>query len=214
VSAACPSEAFSPSEPEAIAAMAAKVGLPQGSRWYTYVGGFNPHKNVDAIVRAHARVVSGAEAPPHLLLVGTIDGDVFHGDQGRIRAEIEQQGTGELVHWTGFLTDADLRHLHAGAIANVLPSQLEGLGLPAVEAAACGTPVVATTTSPLPELLEGGGFFVDPGDEQALFDGMRRLFEDAELQRELGAVALRRAVEITWHRSALAALDALREAAA
>jgi len=217
VSAACPSEAFSPSAPEAIAAMAAKIGLPAGARWYTYVGGFNPHKNVDAIVRAHARVVRESQDPgdpPHLLLVGTIDGDVFHGDQARIRSEIEQQGTGDLVHWTGFLPDADLRHLHAGAIANVLPSQLEGLGLPAVEAAACGTPVVATTTSPLPELLEGGGFFVDPGDEQALFDGMRRLFAEPGLQRELGQIALRRAAEITWHRSALAALEALREAAA
>ena len=55
---------------------------------------------------------------------------------------------------------------------------------------------------------------VDPGDEDALYEGMRRLFEDAELRRELGAVALRRATEITWHRSALAALEALREAAA
>jgi len=214
VSAACPSQAFAPSDPEAIAATAARVGLPDGARWYTYVGGFNPHKNVDAIVRAHAQVAQGADDPPHLLLVGTVDGDVFHGNQARIRSEIEQRGTGTLVHWTGFLADADLRHLHAGAVANVLPSQLEGLGLPAVEAAACGTPVVATTASPLPELLEGGGFFVDPGDERALFDGMRRLFEDEPLRRERGATALRRARAITWQRSALAALDALREAAA
>ena len=214
VSAACPSEAFSPSAPEAIAAMAERIGLPAEARWYTYVGGFNPHKNVDAIVRAHARIALESDDPPQLLLVGTIDGDVFHGDQGRIRREIEERGTGALVHWTGFLPDTDLRHLHAGAIANVLPSQLEGLGLPAVEAAACGTPVVATTASPLPELLEGGGLFVDPGDDQALYDGMRRLFEHADLRRELGQTALRRAAEITWHRSALAALDALREAAA
>ena len=214
VSAACPSEAFAPGHPEDAASMAGRLGLPAGARWYTYVGGFNPHKNVDAIVRAHARIAREADDPPHLLLIGTIDGDVFHGDQGRIRREIADSDTEHLVHWTGFLADGDLRHLHSGAIANVLPSQLEGLGLPAVEAAACGTPVVATTASPLPELLEGGGFFVDPGDEDALCEGMLRLFEDAELNRELGAIARRRAEDITWPRSARAALAALREAAA
>jgi len=215
VAVAAPSTAFRPSERRAeIDAMAARVGLPAGARWFVYVGGFNPHKHVDVIVRAHARLVREADAePPHLLLVGAVAGDVFHGDQGRIRAAIAEAGTESTVHWTGFLPDEELRHLHSGAVALVLPSQLEGLGLPAVEAAACGAPVVATQASPLPELLEGGGFFVAPGDEQAVYAGMARLLGDPALHAEMAAAAKRCADEITWPRSAAAALDALREAA-
>jgi glycosyltransferase involved in cell wall biosynthesis len=226
VSHSCPSTIFRPSESrERIDAMAHRVGLPNDARWFIYVGGFNPHKNVDAIVRAHARLAracrgtrdgtsEGNREAPHLLLVGRVSGDPFHGDQGRIRAEIENGGSADLVHWTGFIDDDDLRHLHSGAQALLLPSQLEGLGLPAVEAAACGTPVIAATTSPLPELLEGGGFFIEPDDEQGLFESMRRLFVDEALQREMGLIAKKRADEITWVKSALSALDALREAAA
>ena len=215
VAVAAPSTDFRPSDtPGEIEAMASEVGLPPGARWFVYVGGFNPHKHVDKIVRAHARLVlEGGDAPPHLLLVGAIAGDVFHGDQGRIRAEVEQAGTESLVHWTGFLPDGELRHLHSGAVALVLPSQLEGLGLPAVEAAACGTPVVATQASPLPELLEGGGFFVPPGDEEAVYQGMRELLNNPERHAEMAAEAKRRADDITWPKSARATLDALREAA-
>lgn len=215
VAVAAPSADFRPSDsPAEIAAQAAAVGLPPEARWFVYVGGFNPHKHVDTIVRAHAQLVrEHPDAPPHLLLVGAIEGDVFHGDPGRIHAAIAESGTEALVHWTGFLPDAELRHLHSGAVALVLPSQLEGLGLPAVEAAACGTPVVATRMSPLPELLEGGGFFVPPGDETEVHSGMRALFDDDALRAKLGAVALRRASAITWPASARVTLDALREAA-
>lgn len=215
VAVAAPSEDFKPSASAAeIEAQAAAVGLPPGARWFIYVGGFNPHKHVDVIVNAHARLVREATGtPPHLLLVGAIAGDVFHGDQGLIRTAIANAGTDALVHWTGFLPDSELRHLHSGAVALVLPSQLEGLGLPAVEAAACGTPVVATRMSPLPELLEGGGFFVPPGDEKQVYNGMRALQDDPVLHGEMAATALRRASDITWPKSAQATLDALREAA-
>lgn len=215
VAVSAPSADFRPSEsPDRITAMAAQVGLPVGARWFVYVGGFNPHKHVDTIVRAHARLAAEhPDQPPHLLLVGAIAGDVFHGDQGRIRAAIVDAGTEQLVHWTGFLPDEELRHLHSGAVALVLPSALEGLGLPAVEAAACGTPVVATETSPLPELLEGGGFFVPPGDDDAVLTGMRRLYTDAGLHAEMAAIAKQRADQITWPKSAAATLEALREAA-
>ena len=100
--------------------------------------------------------------------MGTLDGDVFHGARKTIRDAIEICGTDSLVHWTGFVADDDLRRLHSGAAALVMPSANEGFGLPAIEAAACGAPVIATTESPLPQLLEGAGIFVRPGDETAL----------------------------------------------
>ncbi len=200
---------------EEVLAAAARVGLPAGARWFTYVGGFSPHKHVDVIVRAHAAVAAGCgAAAPHLLLVGATGGDVFHGDQPRIRAAIAAAGTEALVHWTGFVSDEELRHLHSGALALLLPSACEGFGLPAVEAAACGAPVVATTASPLPELLEGGGLFVPPGDEAALTAALRTLLADEPARVAMGARARERAAALTWERTAHAALDAIREAAA
>ena len=96
----------------------------------------------------------------------------------------------------------------------MLPSSAEGFGLTAVEAAKCGTPVVATTASPLPDLLRGGGFFVEPGDGAGLAEAMRTLLHDETLRHSLGEQARARAALLTWRRTADAALGVLREAAA
>jgi glycosyltransferase involved in cell wall biosynthesis len=197
-----------------IAGAAARAGVPSGSRWFTYVGGFNPHKRVDRLVRAHARVARElAQDPPHLVLVGSTEGDVFYKNTREVRHAIDECGTGDLVHWAGYVADAELRHLHAGAIALVLVSEAEGFGLPAVEAAACGTPVIATTASPLPQVLEGGGLFVKPSDDVALVGAMLALARDAELRQTLGRNALEAAGRLTWERAADAALEALHTAA-
>lgn len=210
-----PAGEYAPSDSLAeIEAVALRIGLPRDSRWFIYVGGFGPHKNVEAIVRAHAAVARITSPPPHLVLAGALSGDVFHADQARIRRAIAECGTASLVHWPGFLPDKDLRHLHTAALALLLPSMCEGFGLPAVEAAACGAPVIATTASPLPHLLAGGGLFVPPGDEAALTAALTQLLADEPARRAMGVSARARAAELSWPRGARAALEALQEAAA
>jgi glycosyltransferase involved in cell wall biosynthesis len=205
-----PAPQFAPSGSRAEVERAARrAGIEPPARWFTYVGGFNPHKHVDAIVRALAEVAKASSPPPHLALVGSLDKDVFHGDQGRIRRTIAELGVEPLVHWTGYLPDEELRHLHSGAVALLLPSQCEGFGLPAVEAAACGAPVIATRESPLPELLEGGGIFVEPGRADVLATAMRSLLEDEPSRARMAAAALARARAMTWPRGAKVALEAL-----
>jgi alpha-1,3-rhamnosyl/mannosyltransferase len=207
--------AYRPSDSsEAIESAASRAGLPRGARWFTYVGGFNPHKRLDVLVGAHAQVARelGAQTP-HLVLVGAAERDAFHKDVAAIRDAIAANGTESLVCWPGFVEDEELRHLHSGALANVLPSEAEGFGLPAVEAAACGTAVIATTESPLPKLLAGAGIFVRPGNQQELADAMLRMATDGPARGVMAARARERAAELTWPRRPQLVLTALREAA-
>ena len=208
-----PSDDYWPSSGAEVADAAARFGLEEDDRWFTYVGGFNPHKHVDVLVRAHGRVANAVERPPHLLLVGTIDGDVFHGERKQILDAIQDAGTEHLVHWTGFVDDADLRALHTGAAALVLASACEGFGLPAVEAAACGCPVIATVESPLPEVLAGGGLFIEPGRVAPLEAAMRHLLEDEPRRREYGRRAHESAHSLSWETGARLALSAIEEVA-
>jgi glycosyltransferase involved in cell wall biosynthesis len=210
-----PAAAYRPSPPSRTAAARAQLGLPDRARWFTYVGGFSPHKRVDRLVRAHAAVARAlGPAAPHLLLIGPTSGDVFLGAHEAIRRAIVEGGLEHLVRWTGFLPDDLVADLHSGALALVLPSLSEGFGLPAVEAAACGAPVIATTASPLPELLEGGGLFVAPDDGAGLRAAMLRLATEPALRERLGGAARERAAALSWERAAAAAHAALREAAA
>lgn len=201
-----PSDAYRETVPDGAIATAAKdVGLPDGARWFTYVGGFSPHKNLDILLRAHARL----DDDSYVVMAGTLGGDSFHDCLERLRELVKELGTGDRVLWPGFVPDDALRALHAGSVACLLPSACEGFGLPAVEAAACGAAVVATTESPLPQLLEGGGIFVEPGDVDALVDAMGRVDDDG-----LRAVARERANALTWDATASRVLQIIEEAVA
>ncbi|HUQ19402.1 MAG TPA: glycosyltransferase family 1 protein [Gemmatimonadaceae bacterium] len=193
---------------------AATADLPMGSRWIVYVGGFSPHKNVPDLIRAHAIASRrmGAAAP-YLLLIGSRDSDDFHTDVAGIEQAIEKEKTSSLVKWTGFVDDENLSVIHSRSIALVLPSACEGFGLPAVEAAACGSPVIATTESPLPELLAGAGVFVRPGDIDGLADAIVKLSTDSTFNATCSATALVGAKALSWERSATAVMAAIRSVA-
>ena len=144
----------------------------------------------------------------HLLLVGDYEGDVFHIDVAALRERIAAHGLEKRVVLTGFVPDDDLRHLYSGALALAIPSLEEGFGLPAVEAAACGTGCVATRNSPLPEVLEGGGIFIDPDDAPALAAALETFASDAAARHRYAAAALERAGRLSWRATA----DATRRA--
>ena len=208
-----PSDVYHPSTVEESRDAAESLGLDPGSGWFVYVGGMSPHKSVPQLVRAFARLAAELRDPPFLILVGPGDDDVFHGDRARVEDEIRQTGVAGLVKWAGYLPDESLRCIMSGAIALVLPSDCEGFGLPAVEAAACGTAVIATTESPLPELLEGAGIFVDPSDEQGLYSALALMLSDGEMRRRMGERGLARAADMSWTRAARVTLDTIHSAA-
>ena len=82
------------------------------------------------------------------------------------------------------------------------PSEYEGFGLPALEALACGTPVVASNRSSLPEVVGEAGVLVDPTDTGAMADAMQRVLEDERLQSRLSAAGPEQARSFTWRRMA------------
>ena len=108
--------------------------IPRGARYLLYVGGLSPHKNLVRLVEAFSR---GAPDDVVLVLAGDVH-DVFHTHVPEIHAAIERHHVAQRVIMTGFVPDEDLVYLYSCAYALILPSLMEGFGLPAVEAMACG----------------------------------------------------------------------------
>ncbi len=199
---------FGPIADQAAATAALKRrGVPADARYVLYVGGLSPHKNLPRLVEAFAL----AAAPDDLLvLVGDFH-DVFHTHVPEIRATIAKVGLGDRVVLTGFVPDEDLAALYGRAYALAFPSLLEGFGLPAVEAMACGCPVVASRAGSLPEVVGDAGIFFDPLDVADVARGLRALMENPARRDELAVAATRRAATFEWSRSAEALLACVEE---
>jgi glycosyltransferase involved in cell wall biosynthesis len=117
------------------------------------------------------------------------------------------------VHRLGFVADGDLPALYRQATVFAFPSLYEGFGLPPLEAMACGTPVVASTSSSVPEVVGDAGLLVDPLDVSAWTDALRRLLDDESLGAALRERGLHRAAGFTWAKTAEAWLATLRRLA-
>jgi len=102
--------------------------------------------------------------------------------------------------------------LYSGALAFVYPSLYEGFGLPPLEAMACGTPVLTSNVTSLPEVVGDAGLLVDPYNVEAIAHGIRRLVEDSALREELKRKGLERAKQFTWERTAELTWAVLEEA--
>ena len=109
------------------------------------------------------------------------------------------------------MSDEALIDLYRGAAAFVDTSLYEGFGYQVLEAMACGTPVVASDTTSLPEIVGDAGLLCPPGDAQAFADALRRVLDDSALAGDLRARGLARAAEFTWDRTARALADAIDE---
>jgi glycosyltransferase involved in cell wall biosynthesis len=178
-----------------------------------YVGGVSPHKNLPALVRVFVRLLSERrEQPLHLVIVGDYEQDVFLSSYPAVRDLVEREGRGR-VRFTGRLPDVDLAALLSGVHAVVLPSFDEGFGLPAIEAAACGAPVIATQSSAIPEVLGAAALYFDPAVDDTLHAALVRVLDDAALRTTLATRGCERARVLSW-RDVAARIEVLLEACA
>jgi glycosyltransferase involved in cell wall biosynthesis len=203
-----PDPIFGPREvgPESDAVLR-RHGLRPGERYLLYVGGLSPHKNLPRLVEAFAR---SAGDDVRLVLTGDVH-DVFHTCVPAIRTAIERHELGDRVILTGFVPDDDLVYLYGRAYALVQPSLLEGFGLPAVEAMACGTPLVSSWAGSLPEVIGEAGVYFDPTDIGSIAAAIAGLLAQPGRRDRMAAYALGRSARFTWDAAARGLLDCFDE---
>jgi glycosyltransferase involved in cell wall biosynthesis len=161
-----------------------------------YVGNLKPHKNVSLLLRAFAALRLGGAVPHRLVILGD--------DRRGAPALFEQCQRLRIAPYTSFVPRVSpelLPKLYAAAELLVMPSRVEGFGLPVLEAMASGTPVVCSRAASLPEVAGGAALYFDPGEEQELRAALERVLGSRKLQEELRAKGLLRAKELTWKRS-------------
>jgi glycosyltransferase involved in cell wall biosynthesis len=134
-------------------------------------------------------------------------------DYDRIFGEIANSvDVQDKIILTGYVPDEDLSPLYSGALAFVYPSLYEGFGLPPLEAMQCGTPVITSNTSSLPEVVGDAGIMVAPTDSDALCQAMLDLYCSDALRRDLAQKSLLRAKQFSWQKTTRETINAYKKA--
>jgi glycosyltransferase involved in cell wall biosynthesis len=166
----------------------AAVGVGSDGPFVLFVGTLDRRKNLEALLKASEQVKASA---PHRLVV-----------VGRNPYGPDPDLAGQGVAHRRELDEETLAALMSAAAAFVMPSLAEGFGLPALEAMACGCPVIASNTTSLPEVAGDAALLVDPRDANALAERLRAVLRDESLRQELRSKGLARAAQFSWERTA------------
>jgi glycosyltransferase involved in cell wall biosynthesis len=166
-----------------------------------------PRKNLSRVVEAFALLRERRPELPHrLAIVGRIGWGVEPLQQ-RVR-ELQLES---VVPFAGYVADEDLPALYSAADLFVYPSLYEGFGIPPLEAMACGTPVVTSNVSSLPEVVGDAALSVNPLDVEAMASAMEKVLTDAALRQTLSERGLERARAFTWERMARLTIEVYQE---
>lgn len=196
------SHIFSPPDKNTVQAFKSKRELVQ---YILFVGRWAAHKNLGRLLQAYARLQGDF---PGLQLV-------LAGQKGRPGDEVavlrQKLCLNNLIE-IDKLSDLELPYLYAGAEALVFPSLYEGFGLPPLEAMACGTPVVVSNCSSLPEVVGDAGIYVNPYDIEDIAEGIHKILINARLRREMVQKGLDRAQVFKWENTARQTMEVYSEA--
>jgi alpha-1,3-rhamnosyl/mannosyltransferase len=187
---------------------AAKYGVRKP--YLLFLGGEKPHKNVQNVIRAFAEARRMRPDLPHVLaLAGPMPKNT-----ARIDALIRALDVGPAVARAGLVEESDVPALISGADALLYPTLYEGFGLPVVEAMACGTPVLTSSTSALQEIAGGYAYLVHPLDVEAIARGIVALATNPKVRDDFIELGRKRALDFSWDKAAERTLEVYGEALA
>lgn len=171
-----------------------KYSLP--NQFIFYAGAIEPRKNVPLLLSAFEQLVLQG-IPHHLVMTGGLGWGYEE-----VLAQIDSMHARERVHRVGHVPSSELPVFYNLAEVFVYPSIYEGFGLPPLEGMACGTPVITSNISSMPEFVGDAGILVEPNDEGALFQAIRQVLEDQDLRQRLAVEGPRQAANFTWKHTA------------
>jgi glycosyltransferase involved in cell wall biosynthesis len=194
-----------PSE-EHVARVRERYQLDRG--FVLYVGNIKPHKNLVRLIESYDQLRRRGFEDLKLLIIGDEISKL-----PALRRAVHTHKLHKHVRFLGYLPDETLAVLYRLAAVFVFPSLYEGFGLPPLEAMACGTPVVTSNLSSMPEVTGDAAVLVDPYDVDSIVDGMERVLRDPALSAQLRAKGIARAREFSWERSVARTHELYREVA-
>lgn len=195
-------KAFHPLPEGEVASFRQKRGLPE--RIMLFVGTIEPRKNVARLVEAYSRLREGQVK----LVIGGARGWLCE----EVFARVEELGLTGDVLFPGYIPLDELPLWYNAAELFVYPSLYEGFGLPPLEAMACGTPVITSNVSSLPEVVGKAGLTVDPMDSDSLAEAMKQVLSDEALRQSMRERGLARASRFSWAKAARETVEVYRRA--
>jgi len=195
---------FRPLPPDPVRETLARYGLTPG--YLLFVGTLEPRKNLPGLLTAYRILLDRGKPSPPLVIAGS-RGWLYE----EIYARVESLHLKNDVRFVYDVADDDLPALYNGAALFVMPSFYEGFGLPALEAQACGTPVVISDRGSLPEVAGAAAVTVNPDDPEDIAAGIARVLSDPGLQAALRAAGPAHAARFTWDQAARGTLSVYRQ---
>jgi len=169
-----------------------------GQRYLLSVATLEPRKNHRTVIKSFYRLVKDYDVRDlSLVLVGARGWDY-----GDMLADVKSSRLKDKIVFTGYVDDRDLAPLYSGAMAFVYPSLYEGFGLPLLEAMQCGTPVITSNTSAVPEVVGKAAITLDPMDSDGIGRAIYDIYTSAELGRNMAATSIKRDGQFSWSKSA------------
>jgi alpha-1,3-rhamnosyl/mannosyltransferase len=205
-----PDPVFRPRQPGDADPPLRPLGVPDSEPFVLCAaGGISPHKNVEALVQA----VAACASAPWLVIAGALGDEEYASSLAGVRRRIDELGLGERVVLPGYVPDETLAALYRAATLVVNPSLAEGFGLTAVEAAACGAPVVLSDIPAHRETLGAAAAFVDPRDTSAIAALLDELLGDAAWRARLAEACRAAVASLTWEEAGRRLRDLVHDAA-